>query len=434
MALFSMPKPQTIFPDHPSNFPTGSVINGQSLFREQKDQADYVVIGAGAAGGRAAQFLSEAVFSVIILEEGPWIRTDLFSIDVYPAMKTLFRNTGAQLANGRARFPVIQGRCVGGSTTVNSAIAWRVPEEVIDHWNLETISYPNLEPHFEALDKALTVKPVDNQILGNHNSLFGQAANKLGLSAQRIRRYDAGCDGSASCLTGCRSGKKMAMNISFIPQALQKGAKIYYSTRAEKIGRDNTVCAPNLKIFAKRGIILAASAIQTPGILKRSGLRLKALGKHLQAHPGTSIIARFDRDISMQSGATQGYNSTHFLKSHGFKLEALSLPPELLCMRLPYVGPELMANLSDYKKILNWALVVKAKASGQVKTLFGQDIIQYTPTPADMKSMRDGYQILSQMMFAVGALEVYPHVHGMPILRSPDDLKHWKTASLDPRD
>src|SRR3989338_3219759 len=201
MALFSMPKPQTIFPDHPSNFPTGSVINGQSLFREQKDQADYVVIGSGAAGGTAAQLLSEAGFSVIILEEGPWIRTDLFSIDVYPAMKTLFRNTGAQLANGRSPFPIIQGRCVGCSTTVNSAIAWRVPEEVINNWSLEAIRYADLEEHFEALDKALTVKPVDDKALGNHNSLFGQAAEKLGISAQRIRRYDAGCDGSASCLT-----------------------------------------------------------------------------------------------------------------------------------------------------------------------------------------------------------------------------------------
>src|SRR3989338_8546106 len=93
-----------------------------------------------------------------------------------------------------------------------------------------------------------------------------------------------------------------------------------------------------------------------------------------------------------------------------------------------------MANLSDYKKILNWALVVKAKAEGQVKTLFGQEIIQYTPTQSDMKSMRDGYKILTQMMFSVGALEVWPHVHGMPVLRSPDDLKHWYTASLDPRD
>ncbi len=422
------------YPDHPSNLPAGSVIDANALFRETRDEADYVIIGSGAAGGTAAQLLSQAGFSVIIVEEGPWVRTDQFGIDVYPAMKTLFRDMGAQLANGRAPFPMIQGRCVGGSTTVNSAIAWRVPEPVIDNWNLESITYKALEQHFDALDKALTVKPVDDRMLGNHNSLFGQAANKLGIQSQRIRRYDAGCDGSANCLTGCRSGKKLAMNITFVPQALKKGAKIYTSSRVTQIGPGRVVHANHLRISAKRGVILAASAIQTPGILKRSKIKLQALGKNLQAHPGTSIIGRFDRDISMQSGATQGYNSTHFVESHGFKLEALSLPPELLSMRLPYVGTELVSRVHAYKNIINWATIVKAKAQGQVRSIFGKEFITYTPTQEDMRSMRDGYKKLSEMLFAAGAQEVWPHVHGMPILQSPDDIKHWDMASLDPRD
>lgn len=422
------------FPDHPNNLPTGSVIDGNALFRETRDEADYVIIGSGAAGGTAAQLLSDAGFSVIILEEGPWIRTHEFGTDVYPAMKTMFRNMGAQMATGRAPFPFIQGCCVGGSTTINSAIAWRAPEHVIDNWNLESITNKTLEEHFNALDKALTVKPVDDKALGNHNSLFGKAANKLGIQSQRIRRYDAGCDASASCLTGCRSGKKMAMNITFIPESLKKGAKIYHSSKVLRIGLDRIVHTSNLKISAKRGIVLAASAIQTPGILRRSQIRLKALGKHLQAHPGSSMIGQFEHDISMQTGATQGYNSTHFVESHGFKLETLSLQPELLSMRLPYVGPELKAHMANYKKILNWAVLVRAKARGEIKSFLGCDYISYNLTPSDMISMRDGHKKLTEMMFVAGATEVWPHVHGMPVLRSADDIKHWDTGSLDPRD
>lgn len=429
-----MLKQAKFFPDHPSNLPTGSVIDSNSIFRETKDEADYVIIGSGAAGGTAAQFLSETGFSVIILEEGPWIRTHQFGVDVFPGMKTLFRDLGGQMANGRAPFPLIQGRCVGGSTTVNSAIAWRAPEYVIDRWGLSSITNKALEEHFDALDKALTVKPVDDQALGHHNSLFGKAAEKLGFASQRIRRYDSGCEGSASCLTGCRSGKKMAMNITFIPQSLHRGAKIYTSSRVTKITANRVVHANNLKISAKRGVILAASALQTPGILLRSKIRLRALGKHLQVHPGSSIIGRFDHDILMQSGATQGYNSTHFVESHGFKMEALSMPPEMIAMRLPFVGHNLTDYLKDHKKVLNWATIIKAKAEGQVRSIFGREFITYTPAPADMMAMRDGYKKLSEMMFSVGALEVLPHVHGMPVLKSADDLKFWDTASIDPRD
>lgn len=223
------------------------------------------------------------------------------------------------------------------------------------------------------------------------------------------------------------------MNITFIPQALKRGAKIYTWTRASKITPDRVVHAGLLRAHAKRGVIVAASVTQTPGILSRSGVKLPALGKHFQVHLGTSIIGRFDRNISMQNGATQGYNSTHFTNSHGFKLEALSLPPELLAARLPFVGPKLIESLINHKNILNWAIEIKAKAQGSITSLLGQNLIRYTPAPGDMKSMRDGYRKISEMMFAVGAKEVWPCVHGMPTLRSEDDLKLWDSASLDPR-
>jgi choline dehydrogenase-like flavoprotein len=37
------------------------------------------------------------------------------------------------------------------------------------------------------------------------------------------------------------------------------------------------------------------------------------------------------------------------------------------------------------------------------------------------------------MMFAAGAREIWPNVLGVPTLRSPDDLRHWDDASLNPQ-
>lgn len=423
-------------PDHPHKLPTGSHIDGQTVYKPGEESADFIIIGSGAAGSTAAQFLTEQGFSVIILEEGPYVPTHKFGVDVYPGMKSLFRDIGSQAAQGKAIFPILQGRCVGGSTTINSAIAWRAPESVYETWQQDfgiDFSHADLEPHFDYLDKALTVKPVEDCTLGQHNNLFGLAANRMGMQSQRTRRYDSGCEASASCLTGCRSGKKMAMNIAFIPQALHKGARLYSNTKALKISKGPKVHTEHTVFYAKRGIILAASAIQTPGILKRSGLRNKALGRYFQIHPASSLVGYFDRDISMQTGATQGYNSIHFLDSHRFKLEVLSLPPELITTRLPLLGPQLSQKMLEYKQLLNWAIILKAGAHGTVKQRFGKDWISYTLTPADMNSLRQAYKTLSEMMFAVGAKEVLPCVYGMPILRSADDLKLWDDASIDPK-
>lgn len=441
--------PAGTFPDDPESLPEGAVVDGSQVTKDLADAADYVVIGSGAAGATAAYELSSAGYSVVMLEEGPWVRTREFGTDVFPAMKKMFREMGANMTVGSAMFPVIQGRCVGGGTTINSAIAWRVPERVIDRWNSHyglrgAITYRDLEPHFEALDQRLVVKPAQPETIGGHNRIFSEAAASLGIRAEAIRRYDNGCAASASCLTGCRSGKKLGMNITHVPQSLRLGARIYTSARALRVlsryGRAHAVLArlgspdsPLLRVAARRGVIVAASAVQTPGILRRSGVRLKAVGRHFQAHPGTSLAARFDRVVSMQHGATQGFNSTHFVDSDRFKLEALSLPPEMLAVRIPGVGPELMRNLTAYPYTLNWAVVVRSEAEGQVRPFLGKDLVHYTPTATDMARMRRGMRVMSEMMFAAGAKEIWPSVHGMPVLSSPDDLRHWDEAPLDPR-
>lgn len=441
---------ETTFPDDDELLPPHSVIDGSQASTDLVDSADYVVIGSGAAGATAAYLLSKEGYSVIVLEDGPWIKTRKFTEDVYPAVRNIFRDMGTNMTIGKAVAPVVQARCVGGSTTINSAIVWRVSEKIIDTWNRDyglgnSITRALLDEHYDALDQDLQVRPVADRFLGNHNSLLMKAAERLKIKAERISRYDGGCRGSASCLTGCRSAKKLSMNVTYIPRALHQGARIYTMTRALSVkthfGRANQVLAqlqgPGrhlLQVHAKRGVLLAASAVQTPGILKKSGIRLPTIGRFFQAHPGSSLPAFFDQEVSMQFGATQGYNTMHFGESDHFKIEALSLPPEMLALRLPGTGPEFMNRFLKYKHIINWALVVKAEALGSVQSFLGKNFVFYSPTQTDMVRMRKGFKAMSELLFAAGAKEIWPSVHGMPTLKSPDDLKKWDQASLNPRD
>ena len=60
------------------------------------------------------------------------MRTREFGEGVYAAFTRMFRDAGTQIMEGRSYVPVLQGRCVGGSTVMNSAIAHRTPEVIMD--------------------------------------------------------------------------------------------------------------------------------------------------------------------------------------------------------------------------------------------------------------------------------------------------------------
>lgn len=172
--------------DHPQHFadedlPDGSVVSGSGLKRDVNDEFDFVVVGSGAAGAVAAHTLAAAGWSVAIVEEGPWRKTRDFNDDVRGTFRKTLRDHGTQVLKGRVYMPMLQGRCVGGSTVVNSAIAWRLPEDVVDEWRTghgtgDLISMKSLEPHFEALERDLNVHAVLDEVLGQNNRRFIETA------------------------------------------------------------------------------------------------------------------------------------------------------------------------------------------------------------------------------------------------------------------
>ena len=431
------------FPDE--DLREGSVVDGAALTRDHDDVFDYVVIGSGAGGAVAAHTLASAGFAVAIVEEGPWVKTREFGEDVLGAFNTMMRSSGMQVITGRAYMPLLQGRCVGGSTVVNSAIAWRTPEDVIDDWGArfglsKSITMGALEPHFDALEHELNVRAVHDDVLGENNRLFIDQAKAL--SATAMRRYDAGCTGSGRCLTGCPSAAKQGMSVSYVPWALAKGARIFTSCRAERVeirgGRAVGVLARGareVRLRARRGVFVAASTIQTPNLLHRSGLRSRALGKHFQVHPGLAFGGIMNHRVEMSFGATQGAESIHYRKTDRFKLETISMQPELAAARIPGVGAELLARMASFSDAAVWAAQIRAEAEGTVRPGWGGiDRVRFTMTDNDIRTTRKACGVIARLMFDAGAREIWPGIYGVPaVLQSADDVRLIEEGPLDPR-
>jgi hypothetical protein len=92
--------------------------------------ADVVVVGSGAAGAILAYELAERGRDVVVLERGPHVDPSEFTEDEKIQISTLYRDGALQLSKD-FRFSVLQGMCVGGSTVVNNAICFDLPERVL---------------------------------------------------------------------------------------------------------------------------------------------------------------------------------------------------------------------------------------------------------------------------------------------------------------
>lgn len=424
--------------------------------RDVEEVADVVIVGSGAAGATCARVLTEAGVDVVMIEEGPSVPTAELRADLYSSMSRMWRDMGTQMAEGRAFIPLLQGRCVGGATAINSAILHRMPESIHRLWCAEhgagdALPWRDLERAWDALDRELSVGEAPEAILGGNNVLMREGARAIGIGGNVIRRNVKDCQGAARCLQGCPTERRQSMNISYVPRAIAAGARLYATCTAERIleggGRAAGVRArfvdprsgrrgPALVARARRAVVCAASAIQTPLLLRRSGIgkRSGLVGRRFQAHPGTAVLGVFDRPVNMWFGATQGYESTHFWEQR-MKLESIALPLELGAVRLPGLGAELMEALAGYGHVAQWAVQVRARAHGRVDAgRGGRARIRYDPTDEDIGVLKAGVKVLTEMLFAAGAREVLPGVHGLPDrIRGVDEIRPLDRLPDDPR-
>jgi len=419
------------------------------------EEADFVIVGSGAGGGAAARVLAASGARVVVLEEGPHMRAAELGVSEAASRNRLFRNQGKQAAFGRATTPFLQGRCVGGTTFVNSAIVWRLPDKVLDRWHAEFgladgLPRAALERAAARIEEELSVRPVvEGETAGTSDLLLRDAAKKVGIEGRFIHRYDKGCRGSGRCLHGCPHEAKQSTAVTSLRRAVADGGFVVAGARVERLERrggrvtavrgffagDGPERGQRFRVAARRAVIVAGGCVQSSNLLWRSGVRAPHLGRHFMAHPGTAIMGLYPDRVDAWTGASQGYEVFGLRDTLGVKFETINVPPEVTAARLPGAGARFAKRLEELPHVANWAVALKADAEGRVRPslLFG-DYVRYDLTRGDLERLRRGIRTVAEMHFAAGAREVITGVSGLPeTIRSPDELPLFDNAPLDPR-
>jgi choline dehydrogenase-like flavoprotein len=124
--------------------------------------ADVVIVGTGAGGGFTAEVLTLAGLSVVMIEEGRYHTARTFVQNEAQALPALYQEAGAQRTKDQA-ITVLQGRSVGGGTTVNWTTCLSPPEQTLAHWRdvhgLTQMSPQELAPYLAQVRERLNVNP-----------------------------------------------------------------------------------------------------------------------------------------------------------------------------------------------------------------------------------------------------------------------------------
>lgn len=432
----------------------GQVVNGREVEEDLELECDVVVVGTGAGGAPVAYELASRGHAVLLLEEGDLHRRSSFTGRASRAHRALYREQGMTVALGNLGIPIFAGRAVGGSTLINSGTCYRTPARTFASWRdrlrLPGVFSPEgMDPYYRRVEEMLHVTAASPLHLGAIGPIIQRGAEHLGLRHAPLLRNAPDCDGQGVCCFGCPTGAKRSTDVSYIPEALKRGAQLVTAARVDQVdivgGRARGVTAtlagpgdrprgarkPRLTVRAQ-AVVVACGTLYTPLLLQRSGAcrQSNALGKNLSIHPAGKVMALFDEKVEQWSGIPQGYSIDHY-EDEGLMFEGGSVPFDIAALGVPWTGRRYIELMERYPYLATFGLMIQDTSRGEVRPgIGGAPLILYNLNRYDLERMQRGLAILCEVFQAAGARRVLPLVAGHDEVNTRQDLENLRTAKL----
>jgi choline dehydrogenase-like flavoprotein len=423
--------------------PRLTVLRGRERAARLDLSADVAVVGSGAGGAVAASLLARSGRSVVVLEEGDWVRPSEYGrLPPTGTLRRCWREGGMSAAVGLGDTPfisVLQGKCVGGSSVLTGGVCFRIPNDVLHEWShdlgLRSMTPDRLDHHFSAVESVVHVETVPDAMRSRSTELFAMGAAKMGVEMKPLRRNTRGCRGASRCNFGCPHGAKLSVDVSFLPDACENGALVLTDALAERVDVTGGVArgvrgrlldadggkGPPFEVRAKV-VVVACGSLHTPLLLRASGVDAWHVGRHMTLHPGFRVGAIFDEVVEGWDGALQSVYSDHFA-AEGITLVSVYPPASVLSAALPGVGRPHREHVHKMPNLAVFGGMIHDHGGGRVRRWLGREpLVTYRMGPDDGPRLLRAIGIVARMGLLAGAREIAMPVFGMGMLRSEAEV------------
>jgi len=403
-----------------------------------------LIIGSGAGGATTAAVLAEKGFDVYVLEEGDRHGLGEYGERPAKAMPLLYRNGGMTPIMGSVPIGYVEGRCLGGSTEINSGFWQRLSPEFALRWqaqyDLQDASIKELEPHFAWAEQLLsvTLRP-DNW--PKSSVVFHRGAETMGWSVHEVPRAAKSCINTNRCASGCPVGAKQGMTQNLVPYAEKLGAKFLAGCKVKLLLRDKKRVTGVLAELTRENrkqlvridadyVFVCAGASQTPALLRCSGIKLH-VGNTFRIHPMLKVSALFDEDLDPEHSVLPLLQVKEFWPD--ISLGGSYFSPGHLALILSDNWKQSQNLMKQYSRMASYYVAVRSTGSGTVRNsvLGGMDaVVRYELSSADLRHISQGFARVCEMLFAAGAKKVFPSISGIESISSELDAVRWLDQDL----
>lgn len=317
-------------------------------------ETDYVVVGAGSAGCVLANRLSEQPdCEVMLLEAGPpdrylWIHVPIgYGKTMFnPKYNWMFKTDPEPGMNQRQIYWP-RGKTLGGSSSINGLVYVRGQPQDYDAWSAQGCqgwSWNEVMPYFKKLESNSRGEsathggagPVSCSDIKSRHELMEaiiRGANSLGVP-RNDDFNDGDQEGVGYFQLFTRRGWRSSTAVAYLkPARSRRNLRVMTNTQVTKIifeGRRAVgVLAvrdgQEVRIMARREVILSAGAIQSPQLLEGSGVgqaerlqqlgipvvhHLPGVGENLQDHLQFRLLFRCKKPITTNDDLRSIWRST----------------------------------------------------------------------------------------------------------------------------
>jgi len=252
-----------------------------------KEVYDYIIVGAGTAGGVLAYNLTKAGANCLLIEAGKHFTKETYPVAEADSSAQLYWGGGIEFSHN-ARMAFLRGKLVGGGSVINQALMDRFDDIAINDWRDESgIDYFNekdMAPLYEKSESMIALHTFKAEERTRNAELFVKGCDAHGYKWHFLRRAQKDCAFSKyndciACLGGCHRDSKQSTLVTYIRDAEKEGLKVQDNTTIEKIENNGEGVRLHGIVDGKevtlqcKNVILSGGAFGTTSLLLKSGFK-----------------------------------------------------------------------------------------------------------------------------------------------------------------